>query len=190
MRSDNIILSSMNADFQRSNFTAVISDLHLCDEQVIDVRNPLWKKYKSRDFFFDTDFANFLLKIQEMAQKKAADLQIDPSVELVLNGDIFDFDSVCVMPESPPYKVSWLETRRGLFPEEEKSCFKMEVILRDHTLWIDALRAFILNGNRVIFVVGNHDVEMLFPRGGRHDEYVFSCSRGRSNEIFKLRESV
>ena len=86
----------------------------------------------------------------------------DP-IELVLNGDIFDFDSVMRLPLHPGFHVSWLEKQRGLFPEEEKSRFKMEVILTDHTVWVKALMDFVKRGNSLVFIIGNHDIEMHWP---------------------------
>lgn len=84
-------------------------------------------------------------------------------VELVLNGDIFDFDSVTSVPPDPPFEVTWLERKRGLFPEEEKSVFKMRRILEDHDEWVTGLRDFLLRGHRAVFVVGNHDLELHWP---------------------------
>src|SRR6476659_5663592 len=97
-------------DFGKARFTAIISDLHLCEAEPIHPRFPLWKKYKTREFFFDKTFADFLRHIVNMAGGS--------EVELVLNGDIFDFDSVMTLPDEPPFRVSWLEERRGLNPEE------------------------------------------------------------------------
>jgi UDP-2,3-diacylglucosamine pyrophosphatase LpxH len=39
----------------------------------------------------------------------------------------------------------------------------MEVILQDHQGWVAALREFILKGHRVIFIIGNHDIELHWP---------------------------
>ncbi len=100
-------------------------------------------------------FSQFLALLKKMASNEPT--------ELVLNGDIFDFDSVMSLPEDPPYRVSWLEKLRGLHSEEQKSAFKMKKILEDHPVWISALKNFILNGNRVIFVIGNHDLELHYP---------------------------
>ncbi len=146
--------SSISAvkDFTAAQFTAVISDLHLCEAEKVNSRFPLWKKYKTREFFFDDAFRLFVEQIVAMAG--------GAQVELVLNGDIFDFDSVLLLPEQPPYRVSWLEKARGLFPEEPKSVYKIEQILKDHDVWVDALRWFVLRGHRVVFVVGNHDIEL------------------------------
>jgi UDP-2,3-diacylglucosamine pyrophosphatase LpxH len=141
-------------DFTKAKFTAIISDLHLCEPEP-EHADDLWKKFKTKEFFFDEDFRQFL----EVIQKKAEGQQ----VELILNGDIFDFDSVMEIPDEPPYRVSWLEKKSGLFAQEAKSKFKIGLILKSHPVWVEALRKFILNGNRVIFVIGNHDLELHFP---------------------------
>ncbi|MCB0386059.1 MAG: hypothetical protein KDD43_11760, partial [Bdellovibrionales bacterium] len=93
-------------DFTGAKYTAVVSDLHLCDEEPLHPRYPLWKKFKTRQFFFDGLFHEFLQFAVHRAKGE--------KVELVLNGDIFDFDSVCEVPEHPTYRVTWIEKRRGL----------------------------------------------------------------------------
>ncbi len=139
--------------------------MHLAEEQIIDPKRPLWKKFKTREFFFDESFSYFLDHIQKKAKTKADELGISPEIELILNGDIFDFDSVTKLPVEPPaYSIHWMERRRGLFPEEAKSSFKMRSILADHPVFVEALRNFVLAGNRLIFTIGNHDIELFFPR--------------------------
>lgn len=144
----------MRLDYRRSHHTVILSDIHLSNAEPPHPKNPLWKRYKSRDFFVDESFARFLKYIQGL---------IKEPIELILNGDIFDFDSVMTMPDKPPYHVSWLERTRGLHSEEAKSRFKMEVILRDHETFVRALKEFVLGGNKVIFVIGNHDMELHWP---------------------------
>ncbi len=139
--------------------TAIISDLHLTDPEPARHRtkskHSLWKKFKTKEFFIDEALVQFIAHIQEQAKGN--------KVELILNGDIFDFDSVMSLPEKPVYKVNWLEARRGLFPKQEKSLFKVQVILEEHQEFIGALREFIKNGNDVVVIPGNHDVELHFP---------------------------
>lgn len=142
-------------DFRKARFTAIISDLHLCEAEPIHPTFPLWKKYKTRQFFFDETFCEFLRHITEMAG--------GAEVELILNGDIFDFDSVLALPPEPAFKVSWLERHRGLEPEEAKSVFKLERIVKDHAQFMEGLRWFVQCGHRVIFVLGNHDLELHWP---------------------------
>jgi hypothetical protein len=150
--STHIDFSNEEIDFSIASHTAVVSDLHLCESEPLNHKHPLWKKFKSKDFFFDVEFFSFLKFIHGEAQGK--------TVELILNGDIFDFDSVTSFPQEPGYHVSWLETRRGLDSEKEKSIYKIEVILKDHPIWVEALTWFVSEGHRVVFVIGNHDVEL------------------------------
>lgn len=144
------------SDFSRARYTAIISDLHICEEEPLNEKYPLWKKYKSREFFFDRAFAEFLQHLRERAGSE--------SIELVLNGDIFDFDSVTTLPDAPPYRLSWLEKKRGLHPQKEKSEFKIKRILEHHQEWVKALSDFVIEGHRVIFVIGNHDLELHWNR--------------------------
>lgn len=144
------------SDFSKAKYTAVISDLHLCEAEPVNEKFPLWKKYKTEQFFFDDIFSDFLNHLVEKAGGE--------QVELVLNGDIFDFDSVMMLPEDPPYELSLVERIRGLHPQEEKACFKIKVILDAHKAWLDALRSFVQKGHRVIFVIGNHDLQLHFER--------------------------
>ncbi len=139
-------------DFSKATYTAVVSDLHLCEAEPLHSKYPLWKKYKTREFFFDKEFKEFLHYIHEEAGEK--------KIELVLNGDIFDFDSVVYIPPVPVYNISWMEKKRGLEPEEEKSVDKIKIILEDHQEWCEGLHWFIEQGHRVVFVTGNHDLEL------------------------------
>lgn len=162
-------------------YTAIISDLHLTDPEPprhkVKSRHPLWKKFKTKEFYIDEPLSLFLQHIQSEAS--------GAQVELVLNGDIFDFDSVMSLPEKPVYKVNWLETRRGLFPRQEKSLFKIKVILEEHKEFIDGLRDFINNGHKVVIIPGNHDVELHFPEVQEYIKEVFNLPEDRkSNLVF------
>ncbi len=90
--------------------TIVLSDLHLSDAEPLDRRRPLWKRFKRRDLFVDAEFARLLERLTE---------ELTEPAELVLNGDVFDFDSVMQVPYEPRFPVSWLERRRGLAPEQQ-----------------------------------------------------------------------
>lgn len=142
-------------NFKTAKHTAIISDLHLCEAEPVNERFPLWKKFKTKEFFYDDVFADFLKAIEKKTNGEV--------IELVLNGDIFDFDSVTKQPEYPLFSQTWIEKRRGLFPRAEKSAFKIRVILDDHAEFIAALRRFVLRGHKVIFITGNHDLELHFP---------------------------
>lgn len=141
-------------NFKVAQFTAIISDLHLTNGEPVHPKYPLWKKFKTKEFFFDDVFENFLKHIQDKAEGHP--------VELVLNGDIFDFDSVTSLPDQPVFYISKLEIKRGLNPVAEKSKYKIQVIIQDHPVFFSALANFIDAGNRVVIVIGNHDLELHY----------------------------
>ncbi len=134
--------------------TVIVSDMHLSESSTPDPRRPLWMAYKRREFFIDDDFARFLVHAEAAGGGE--------SVELILNGDIFDFDSVTQVPEGDT-RVDWLARRRGLGSEEWMSLWKIDVIIREHAAWFAALAGFVERGHRAIFVIGNHDVELYWP---------------------------
>ncbi len=134
--------------------TLIVSDLHLSEAQAESRRGPLWMAYKRREFFVDQDFA----RLVDWAVARAAG-----PIELVLNGDVFDFDNVLQLPSHPPGEVDWLARLRGLSSEEWMSCHKIDCILREHPLWIAAMRRLLAGGHRVVFVSGNHDAELCWP---------------------------
>lgn len=139
-----------------SQHTFVVSDFHLADAQPLDPRRPLWKRFKGRDLAVDDSFARCLTHLRELAGGERP-------IELILNGDVFDFDSVMAIPKSPAFPVSWLERQRGLAAEQDKSSYKMSVILADHPAFVAALRQFLEDGHQVAFVIGNHDMELHWP---------------------------
>jgi UDP-2,3-diacylglucosamine pyrophosphatase LpxH len=136
--------------------TVVVSDMHVSEAHDPEPRRPLWMAYKQRRFFIDADFEAFLEHLHLEAPG-------DEPLELVLNGDIFDFDAVTRLPKEPEGRIDWLARLRGLGSEEWMSRFKMETIVADHPVWFGALRRFLERGHRVVFVIGNHDVELNWP---------------------------
>lgn len=131
--------------------TFVISDLHISDAECVGEKRPYWKSYKRREMFFDDDFCRFLTFIESQGEGEP--------VELVLNGDVFDFDNIVQLPAGEQ-KIDWLSRLRGLGSQEWMSQFKMQCIVRDHQALFKALGQFAKRGNRVVFVVGNHDMEL------------------------------
>lgn len=141
--------------FRSANHTFILSDIHLTTAEPVNARDPLWRRYKQKDFFIDDAFDVFLQKIKERSEPEPA--------ELILAGDIFDFDGVTQLPPKRRFKISWLEYLRGLNTEERKSRFKIQRIIADHPVFFRALSRFVQNGNRVVFIIGNHDLELHWP---------------------------
>lgn len=139
----------------------ILSDVHLADSEPEDRSKPLWRRYKLAQHFPDASFARFLEHIQDLASRSPR----GAPAELILNGDIFDFDVVVQTPSSTEARelgieVSWIERLRGLSPTEPKSRWKMRQILAEHGVFLRALHDFLQRGHRAVFIIGNHDLEL------------------------------
>ncbi len=134
--------------------TFVLSDLHLTEAEPFDPKRPHWKAYKRREFFIDGDVAQLLRWIDQA--------KLGPA-ELILNGDIFDFDNLLAMPKPPPDRLHWLMRLRGLGSEEWMSLFKIDTIIADHPVFFAALVEFLSPNHKIIFTIGNHDLELHWP---------------------------
>lgn len=148
-----------------------VSDLHMAAGS-----NPATLRYSPREnFFADATFAEFLEQQQPGAHR-------DPL--LVLNGDIFDFLRITEVPRSDRDFRTWAETlaalgaaetaetlhhiaRReytfGLRTHDYKSVWKFLVIAGGHQPFFAALGRWIEQGGWILFVKGNHDVEVFWP---------------------------
>lgn len=132
----------------------VVSDLHVSD---IEDHGDGWNLHKSSRFLVDDAFASLLADF--VRQTPGAGGRT-----LVLNGDIFDFDLVTAVPDDPPWPVSPFERKRGLAATEPKSAWKLAYILGQHPRFVAALAEFATAGNRIVYVIGNHDRELHFPQ--------------------------
>ena len=99
---------------------------------------------------------------------------------LVLNGDVFDFLRVMRVPDTdgdferwqkllsalgPPWSREDLEpTARershGLETHEHKTIWKLDILIRGHQPFFDALATWLGRGHAILIVIGNHDVEL------------------------------
>ncbi len=132
--------------------TFIISDVHIADGEPLDPKRPLWRRYKDPAHFVDEAIRKFLHHARVLSDGARA--------ELILNGDIFDFDCVVATPDAPEFPVGWLERRRGLAPECEKAVWKLGRILDDHPAFLDHLRTWLMDGHDLAYIIGNHDLEM------------------------------
>jgi UDP-2,3-diacylglucosamine pyrophosphatase LpxH len=141
--------------------TVIFSDIHLTTAEPLDPARPLWRRYKRADLFVDDAIDRMIDDVLS---------QVDGHLEVVLNGDIFDFDAVTDLPaphvrgaDGRPLPVNLMERTRGLGASEEKSTFKIQRILDDHPRFVATLRKVALAGHDVVFVIGNHDLELHWP---------------------------
>lgn len=130
----------------------VVSDIHLCD---VEDHADGWKAYKSARFSFDHELG-------AAVDEFLADGAPDDERVVVLNGDIIDFDLVTAAPKDPPWHVSRVERRRGMDPTEGKSVWKLQHVLADHPEFVAMLVRVLAAGQRVVYVMGNHDRELHF----------------------------
>jgi UDP-2,3-diacylglucosamine pyrophosphatase LpxH len=85
---------------------------------------------------------------------------------LILNGDIVDFVAITLTPaprEATPFAISAEERQYGLAPEEAKCVWKLARVAERHGEVFDALGRFLLKGNSIHIVRGNHDAEFHWP---------------------------
>jgi UDP-2,3-diacylglucosamine pyrophosphatase LpxH len=112
----------------------VISDLHLGAGDA---------EPRLEDFFQDAQFASFLEGIAS------------PETTLYINGDFIDF------PQIPPYDVSQED---DLLWTEETSLAKLELALKAHTKCFSAIAAFLARGSQLVLLIGNHDLDLAWPK--------------------------
>jgi UDP-2,3-diacylglucosamine pyrophosphatase LpxH len=156
----------------------VVSDLHL-GEGVDPMRGPV----SGEHFFHDREFAIWLDRLTRRATRRGR------HIELVLNGDAFDFLRVVRLPETPQAVVEWLRllvaarvrhvrarlrrAARGRFTfrerafgfgTDEPSCvWKLAVIAAAHRPVFRALAGFCGAGHSLVIIRGNHDPDWAWP---------------------------
>ncbi len=149
----------------------VLSDLHL-GEGV----NPRTRKFSRREsFFYDLEFRNFLEYLKERSYI------LGRPWKLIFNGDLFDFPRVVSSPRGQDLEawaqalrdlgkpvqnlentITKEERRYGLNTSDFKSVWKLMVIHRGHRPFFEALADFVMDGNRLVVIRGNHDIEFYW----------------------------
>jgi len=136
----------------------VVSDLHLRG----GFNNPTQGLYH-----FDAEFADFLRYYR---------LHRSPSQRwrLVIGGDFIEFLYITDLP-NPKDRLLRVrpsaesEYRYGANTEAQKSRWKLDTILRSgHPQLLLALARFVLDGNEIVILRGNHDIEMSWPEVQEH----------------------
>ncbi len=116
----------------------VLSDLHLSTGIRRGELNPL------EDFVHDDRFADLLHYYDELAGTET-------TIELILNGDIFDLLKVKIGNTWP------IEVTPQIAAEKLRKC------LDGHPRFVRALRDFLAKDNRrLVYLPGNHDLDMWF----------------------------
>jgi len=118
----------------------VFSDLHLSAGKMIKGKRNLLE-----DFHYDSELVDFL------TYYSTGDYE-DIEVELVINGDFFDFLAV-------PY----VEFYDDEFWSEKAALAKLKMIINAHPEVMDAMNFFLRSPQKKItYIIGNHDAEFVF----------------------------
>jgi UDP-2,3-diacylglucosamine pyrophosphatase LpxH len=127
--------------------TLLLSDVHLSQAHPPDPADPLWMSYRRREHHPDTDLAAL---VDHVLAKHGDDV-----IELVFNGDVFDFDAPWVKDGTSSFDE---------FPPTEEGCTEqVRLILADHPGFFGAAAKLLRKGHWVTFLSGNHDIELYWP---------------------------
>jgi UDP-2,3-diacylglucosamine pyrophosphatase LpxH len=155
----------------------VISDLHMTGG--LDPRRGTWSP--TEDFFWDDDFAAFLVRYGKGGGST-----------LVINGDVFDFLQVLNVPtvdELHRYGIPEADRskRYGLRCSEPAAVFQVDTIFNGHRVAFQALANFLMEGNEVKIIKGNHDVQLFWVSVQERicDRLEELCQSGRRGAIRK-----
>lgn len=126
----------------------VVSDLHIGRG-----RNPRTGRYHPLEtFFHDTDMRRFLDWITRDAGARGR------TVKVVFNGDTFDLLRTEIHPAEGD--ASRREHRFGLDATPDVVRRQMEAIVAGHPGFIEAIADLCAGGHAVVFLPGNHDLEL------------------------------
>jgi UDP-2,3-diacylglucosamine pyrophosphatase LpxH len=147
----------MSGSAETSDFV-VLSDLHLSE----GVRPDTRRLSRLENFLSDRPFDRFLAHLENLAGQKRRPWT------LVFNGDLLDFLRVTSIPDPDhpqpglPH-ISLTKRKYGLGTSPAESKWQMERIVEGHPHFFRALARFLLSGQRVIIIKGNHDVNWFWP---------------------------
>ena len=136
----------------------ILSDLHLSEGKNSDTQ----RVSRLENFLFDRPFERILLHLVSLAEKKARPWT------LIINGDMLDFLRVTSipdlsrMPKGLPYPTP-TKKRYGLGTSPAESKWQIERIMEGHPVFFRALARFLLSGQHLIIIKGNHDVNWFWP---------------------------
>ena len=132
----------------------IISDLHLSEG-----RHPIKKKFSpNQDFFFDEEFARFLTYYSDQNRWK------DRQWRLIINGDFLDSLQVTSTANADKSLIPKERPEYGLGCGEQETVYKLGIIMDGHWQFFHAFAKFIVDGNSVTIVKGNHDVEFHYKK--------------------------
>jgi UDP-2,3-diacylglucosamine pyrophosphatase LpxH len=152
----------------------VISDLHIAAGL-----NENGNYDGTENFFADSSFSRFLLHLTTRKTQDKKGL-------LIINGDFVDFLRIRNIPQTPEDFKTWSnilsdlgisqspaqlastiskkEREYGLRTDDFKSIWKLYVCQKGHAMVFQSLAGWLLDGNELIVVKGNHDLEWYWGK--------------------------
>jgi UDP-2,3-diacylglucosamine pyrophosphatase LpxH len=131
----------------RRRHTVVLSDVHLSQAHPHDEADPFWMRYRRSEYHPDADFEGFVASLLEACKGEP--------IEVVFNGDVLDFDAPLVKGGTSTFDE---------FPLDDAGCAEqLRRIVADHPRFFGAAARLLAEGHRVIFLSGNHDLELYWP---------------------------
>lgn len=137
---------------RRPHNLLAISDLHLgCD---LKAGSKPGEPRRGRSF--DAQLAEFI-------DWHASHREDGKPWRLILNGDIIDFVAITLTPsDDAGFRIGPEERAYGLAAEADKCVWKLQRVVERHSAVFDALARFLLKGNSLHLIRGNHDAELRF----------------------------
>jgi len=137
---------------------AILSDLHMAE----GVEEGSRRLSRLENFYFDSQLENLLTHLEERHARSGI-----PWV-LVINGDMIDFLRVTSLPHEPEDlralpPLTPTKKRYGLGTSPAESKWQLERVIAGHPVAFRGLARFVLQGNRLVIVRGNHDVNWFWP---------------------------
>lgn len=124
-------------------FTLIVSDVHLCG---VVQEAGAWMPYRQPEHLLDED-------LRALIDSAVAHAKGSP-IEIVFNGDLFDFDA-------PEANVRYPRTQSSR--DDQGAAEIVEKILSDHPRVTDAMRRAQQSGAQLVFIPGNHDAQLALP---------------------------
>ncbi len=129
----------------------VISDLHLGEDIRPEVDNS-------------THFEELGAELTAFLHHYATNRHDNTPWRLIVNGDMVDFLSVCLMPQDVEMVegLGYDDHTYGLGTRPNAALLKMNAVLERHADVFEAFAHFIGQGNELNIIVGNHDAEFVW----------------------------
>ena len=133
----------------RREHLVTVSDVHLSQAHPASELDAAWMRYRRAEYHPDGDFEALVAHLLALCPDADRD-----RIELCFNGDLLDFDAPWVKDGDSSFDE---------FPTDEPGCTAhARRILADHPRWFAAAARLVDAGHRLLFVSGNHDVELYF----------------------------